>query len=185
MRGWILIFNSIGITFQFRLVLLSLFLYDYYLDYKFTRGFRLAFEGNANYTTNENLETKDYQNAYWAGVVFLILPLAIHIVLAVYQTWHYLSFHALWKEYDTSKCCFEPAARSIWTLLKGVMWWFLIRIFRKDKKVTRGVITSLEMGMILRWKRLCSWQCPVLRGRLLVAVIRQLLAHLGRYSVLS
>ena len=154
-----------------------MFLYDYYLDYKFTKGFRLAVEGN---TTNENLEAEDYMNAYWAGVVFLVLPLTIHIVLAFYQTWRYLSVQALWKDYDTSECCFEPAARRIWTLLKRVIWWFLIKILKKDKKVARGLIMWLELDITLRWKRLCSWQCPILGGNLLVATARQLVTHLER-----
>ena len=169
------IFNSIDLTYQFRLVLFGLFLYDYYLDYQFTRGFRLAVEDN---NTNHNLETEDYKNAYWAGVVFLVLPLAIHIVVALYQTWYYVSVHALWKEYDTSECCFEPAAKRIWTLLKGIIWWFLIRIFCQDKKVAGGFIMSLELGIVLRWKRLCSWQCPVLKGRLAAPVARQLFTYL-------
>ena len=108
------IFNSFVLTNQIRLVLLAFFIYDYFLDYDFTKGFRLAVEGN---TTNRNLETEDYRRAYWAGVVFLVLPLVIHIVLALYQTWRYLSVNAVWKEYeyDNNKCCFQTIVpRAYW-----------------------------------------------------------------------
>ena len=142
-------FSSTLFFFQIRLGVLAFFIYDYFLDYDFTKGFRLAVEGN---TTNPNLETEDYRSAYWAGVVFLVLPLVIHVVLALYQTWRYLSVNAVWKdyEYDTSKCCFQ---------------------------------TIVPKG---NWrKRLCSWQYPVLSETLAAAVARQLVTHLGRYSVLS
>ena len=141
-------YSSALFFIQIRIVLLAFFIYDYFLDYDFTKGFRLAVEGN---TTNPNLETEDYKNAYWAGVAFLVLPLVIHIVLALYQTWRYLSVNAVWKEYeyDTNKYCFRTI-------------------------VPRG-----------NWKRLYSWQYPILSKTLAGAVARQLFTHLGRYSVLS
>ena len=138
-------FSSTLFFFQIRLGLLAFFIYDYFLDYDFTKGFRLAVEGN---TTNPNLETEDYRSAYWAGVVFLVLPLVIHVVLALYQTWRYLSVNAVWKEYEyhTDKSCFQTI-------------------------VPRGC-----------W---CSLQYPILSRTLAGAVARQLVTHLGRYSVLS
>ena len=157
------------------MVLLSLFLYDYYLDYKFTRGFRLAIEGNS---TNENLEAEDYKNAYWSGVVFLIMPLAVHIVVVAYQTWDYLSEHALWEVRDASECCLEPAAKCIWTLFKGVVSWFLVRIGRRDEKVVGDFMLGFELGTALWWKRLCSCQCPAVSRGLATAALRQFVTYL-------